>query len=136
MGTLGLVFLVNDQFSFVISLMPEAIPDSSYSKKTLHPCSLFYFILHAIVSMLMVLLLLFCVYVSVRLFCAEACVYEAVHVCAHMWKPENNIRYHFSDSIHLCLEARVFHWSGITPKAVLSSRDLLISSVLQSLLWN
>lgn len=76
--------------------MPEAIPDSSYSKKTLHSCSLFYFILHAIVSMLMVVLLLFCVYVSVRLFCAEACVYEAVHVCAHMWKPENNIRYHLS----------------------------------------
>lgn len=47
-----------------------------------------------------------------RWFCAETCVYGVVHVRAHMWKPENNISYYFSDSIHLCLETRVFHWSG------------------------
>lgn len=92
--------------------MPEAIPDSSYSRKPLLPCSLFYFILHAVFSMLMVLLLSFCVHVSGSLFCAEACVYGVVHVCAHMWKPENNIRYYSLVSIHLCLETRVYHWSG------------------------
>lgn len=47
-----------------------------------------------------------------RWFCAETCVYGVVHVRAHMRKPENNISYYFSDSIHLCLETTVFHWSG------------------------
>lgn len=137
-GTLGLVFLFNEQFNIGIPVIPEDFPDSSHSRNLLLLWSLFYFMLHGAILMLILcfnnnrfVVLLFCVHVTVWL-CACACV--VVH--AHIWRPENNIRHYSLDSIPLCLETRVFHGLRITQEAMLSSRDLLISSSLQSLHWN